>query len=108
MSAMSRTVERRATRMHQMMQRLKVDILTLVRLRDGAAYEEARSRCLRCEESSVCLLWLDKGDGMNPGPDFCPNLEFFNACKIHALRLISVRRAPLRSCWRRAKARGRN
>ena len=104
--AMSRTVERRATRMHQMMQRLKVDVLTLVRLRNGDAYAEARSRCLRCEESCVCLLWLDKG-GTNPGPDFCPNLEFFNACKIHALRVLSARHAPPRSNWRRAKARGR-
>jgi hypothetical protein len=104
--AMSRTVERRATRMHQMMQRLQVDILTLVRLRDGEAYAEARSRCVRCEDGCVCLLWLDRG-GPNDGPDFCPNLEFFNACKIHALRLVSARRAAPRSCWRKAKARGR-
>ena len=103
---MSRTVERRATRMHQMMQRLQVDVLTLVRLRNGEAYEEARSRCVRCDDSCVCLLWLDKG-GANPGPDFCPNLEFFNACKIHALRLVSARRVPQRACWRKAKARGR-
>ena len=93
--------------MHQMMQRLKVDVLTLVRLRNGDAYAEARSRCVRCEDSIVCLLWLDRGEGVNPGPDFCPNLEFFNACKIHALRLVSARRTAPRPCWRRAKARGR-
>lgn len=103
---MSRTLERRATRMHQMMQRLQVDILTLVRLRNGEAYAEARSRCLRCNDSSACLLWLDKG-GPTVGPDFCPNLEFFNACKIHALRAFAARRQPQRACWRKAKARGR-
>ena len=69
--AMSRTVERRATRMHQMMERLHVDVLALVRLRNGDAYAEARSRCLRCEDSSICLLWLDKG-GPKCGAGFLP------------------------------------
>jgi hypothetical protein len=86
-----RTEERRATRMHQMMERLHVDVLALIRLRNGDAYAEARSRCLRCDDSSICLLWLDKG-GPNAGPDFCPNLEFFSACKIRALRSIAARR----------------
>ena len=69
--AKSKTVERRATRMHQMMERLRVDVLILVRLRNGDAYAEARSRCLRCEDSCVCLLWLDKG-GPNPEAGFLP------------------------------------
>ena len=77
--AISRTVERRATRMHQMMERLHVDVLALVRLRNGEAYAEARSKCLCCDDSSICLLWLDKG-GPDAGPDFCPNFEFFGAC----------------------------
>jgi hypothetical protein len=102
--AMRKTVERRATRMHQMMDRLRVDVLALVLLRDGEAYAEARSRCLRCEESSICLHWLDKG-APNAGPDFCPNLEFFSACKMLSPRSFSARRG--RSCWRRAKSRGR-
>jgi len=101
-----RTEERRATRMHQMMERLHVDVLALIRLRNGDAYAEARSRCLRCDDSSICLLWLDKG-GPNAGPDFCPNLEFFSVCKIEALRSIAARRESPRPCWRRAKARGR-
>jgi len=73
-----RTEERRATRMHQMMARLHVDVLALIGLRNGDAYAEARSRCLRCDDSSLCLCWLDKC-GPNAGPDFCPNLEFFSA-----------------------------
>src|SRR6516164_4661116 len=101
-----RTEERRATRMHQMMELFHVDVLALLRLRNGDAYAEARSRCLRCDDSRICLLWLDKG-GPDAGPDFCPNLEFFNACNIQALRSIAARRASPRPCWRRAKARGR-
>lgn len=100
--AISRTVERRATRMHQMMERLSVDARTLVRLRDGDAYAEAHSRCLQCADGGACLLWLDKG-GPEASPDFCPNLEFFDACKIHTLRSMPGRRY----CWRVAKARGR-
>jgi len=92
--AMSRTVERRATRMHQMMERLSVDACTLVRLRNGDAYAEARSRCLQCVDGGTCLLWLDKG-GPEALPDFCPNLEFFGACKIHALRSLAARHGPV-------------
>jgi uncharacterized protein DUF6455 len=105
--AIGTTEERRATRMHQMMKRLHVDVLALIRLRNGDAYAEARSRCLRCDDSSICLLWLDKG-GPDAGPDFCPNLEFFRACNnVQAPQSIAARRAPPRLRWRRAKARGR-
>ena len=79
-SVIGRTEERRATRMHQMMELLHVDVLALSRLRSGDAYADARSRCLRCDDSSICLLWLDKGGSPDAGPDFCPNLEFFSAC----------------------------
>jgi len=78
--AMRRTVERRATRMQQMMDRLHVDALAMVRLRNGDAYAEARSRCLLCTQSDECLRWLDKG-GLSTWPDFCPNLELFNTCR---------------------------
>ena len=102
-----RTVERRATRMHPMMDRLHVDILALVRLKNGDAYAEARWRCLQCEEGSTCLRWLDKGSPKE-GAGFCPNQEIFNACRIYSCGLVAARRAPRRrSCWRRAKARGR-
>ncbi len=85
---MSRTVERRAIRMHQMMDRLQVDASTLIRLKNGEAYAEARWWCLRCEESCMCLYWLDKGAPAGP-PDFCPNLEFFSACKMLSQRLLA-------------------
>ncbi len=87
--AIRRTVERRATRMHQMMDRLDVDALVIIGLRNGDAYTEARWRCLRCEESCLCLRWLDKG-AADAEPDFCPNLEFFNACKMLASRSFAI------------------
>jgi hypothetical protein len=77
---MRKTVERRATRMQQMMDRLSVNALALVCLRNGDAYVEARSRCLLCNQGDECIRWLDTRNGPNSGPDFCPNLEIFSAC----------------------------
>lgn len=77
---MYRRVERRAVRMHEMMQRLDVDPAKLARLRCGDAYSEARARCLSCRASEVCLRWLDTpATGRRPG--FCPNLALFEGCK---------------------------
>jgi hypothetical protein len=73
-------VERRARRMHEMMQRLDVDASALARLRGGDAYVEARARCLSCGTSDRCLRWLDQpGDGKRP--EFCPNLTLFEGCR---------------------------
>ena len=57
------TVERQASRMHEMMKRLDVDALALVRQKNGEVYAEARSRCLLCHESVRCLRWLDGKSG---------------------------------------------
>jgi len=56
---MHRRVERRAIRMHEMLDRLDVDPVALVRLRNGDAYAGARSLCLSCGTSDKCLRWLD-------------------------------------------------
>ena len=73
------TAERQASRMHEMMKRLDVDALALVRQNNGEVYSEARSRCLLCQESVRCLRWLDGKSG--GGPDFCPVLHCFDACR---------------------------
>ena len=73
------TVERQASRMHEMMNRLDVDALVLVRQKNGEVYAQSRSRCLLCQESVRCLRWLDGKSG--GGPDFCPVLHFFDACR---------------------------
>jgi len=80
-SPIQRTLERRAVRMQQMMHRLDVDALALVRLRNGEAYAEARTKCMVCDEGHECLRWLDEGGMETRGPDFCPNLGYFNSCR---------------------------
>ena len=77
---MSRRVERRAVRMHEMMRRLDVDAARLARLHGGDAYAEARARCLSCKASGVCLGWLD-ADSSGGRPEFCPNLTLFEGCR---------------------------
>jgi hypothetical protein len=74
--------------MHEMMQRLHVDTGTLVRLRRGDAYAEARTRCLFCGTSDRCLRWLEQPE-RGKRPQFCPNLTLFDACR------RKDRRAPL-------------
>jgi hypothetical protein len=74
-------VERRAVRMHEMMQRLHVDPARLARLRRGDAYAEARERCLSCKASETCLRWLDDRAEGDSRPQFCSNLALFEDCK---------------------------
>ncbi len=77
---MHRTVERQAVRLHKMMDRLNVDAVALVRLKQGDVYAKARFTCLFCQESDVCLRWLDRQE-TDESPKFCPVLEIFTACK---------------------------
>ena len=79
-----RTVERRAIRMRQMMNRLNVDAVALLRVRDGDACAEARSKCLLCNESDQCLRWLDRDHGGSNTPDFCPLFLLFSSCRLRA------------------------
>lgn len=73
-------VERRARRMHDMMERLGVDPGKLVRLQGGDAYSEARLRCLRCAAGDECLRWLAAPTSAESLPEFCPNLTLFRTC----------------------------
>lgn len=75
-----RRVERQARRMHEVMERLDVDVGALARLRQGDAYAEARTRCLFCGTSDRCLRWLDDPAQAGRRPQFCPNLALFEAC----------------------------
>jgi Family of unknown function (DUF6455) len=74
---MTRRVERQATRMHEIMDRLNVDQAELARARQGEVYAEARARCLTCGTSDKCLRWLDREPSPNGPPAFCPNLRLF-------------------------------
>ena len=77
----SRSAERQAIRMHQMMNRLDIDPSVFARLKNGEAYAEARTRCLRCGNIANCLRWLDDYGSPPESPDFCPNLRTFRPCK---------------------------
>jgi Family of unknown function (DUF6455) len=74
-------VERRALRMHEMMQRLDVDPAKLARLRGGDAYAKARATCLSCRASEGCLYWVGRPAQPGRRPAFCPNLALFEACR---------------------------
>jgi hypothetical protein len=76
-----RRVERRATRMHEMMKRLDVDPRVLGGRRHGDAYAKARSHCFFCGTSDKCLRWLDGSAPARRKPTFCPNLSLFEACR---------------------------
>jgi hypothetical protein len=73
---MTRRVERQATRMHEIMERLQVDVLALARLEEGRVYAQARARCISCGTADRCLRWLD-GNPTADRPVFCPNLRLF-------------------------------
>ena len=76
-----RSAERQAIRMHQMMHRLDVDIAAFIRVRNGEAYVEARSRCLKCSDIPDCLRWLDGYGRVGEVPHFCPNFKIFQPWK---------------------------
>ena len=85
--------ERRARRMHDLMDRVGADPAVLVRVRGGGAYVEARERCLFCGTSDKCLRWLDQTPPSHMRPTFCPNLTLFEACKGTALPDSSARKS---------------
>ena len=78
--SMHRRVEHQASRMDEMMDRLGVDPIALIRLRQGEAYAEARTQCLFCTASGTCRRWLEEPMQPDAPPDFCPNLPIFQAC----------------------------
>lgn len=76
-----RQVERQARRMGDLINRLDVDTLKLVRQRHGEAYVEARANCFDCANTALCLQWLDASPVDAQQPTFCPNLPLFQSCK---------------------------
>lgn len=70
--SMTRRVERQATRLHDMMERLGVDGAALARLHQGQAYADARTRCLDCVSSDACVRLLDSNSEPDNPPEFCP------------------------------------
>ena len=77
---MARNVERQATRMAAMIERLDVDPCELVRGRAGEAVTEARNKCLNCASVHECLQWLDAPPSSEAAA-FCANLPLFEGSK---------------------------
>ena len=73
----TRRVERQATRMHEMMDRLNVDGAALARARQGELYAEARVRCIACASSDQCLAWLASQPAAKDTATFCANRQLF-------------------------------
>ena len=73
-------VERRATRMVEMMHRLDVDTGLLIRLDNGGAVLAARQNCMSCAHVHECLAWLDNKRTACDPCEFCPNAKLFSAC----------------------------
>jgi hypothetical protein len=78
---MTRRVERQASGLHEVMDRLDVDGAALVRADQGEVYAQARNGCLSCGTSDKCLQWIDGPPQPGSRPDFCPNLSLFEAFK---------------------------
>ncbi len=74
-------VLRRQELMDRMMRTSGVDVLTAVRVDGGLAFFEARAKCRFCLREGACRDWLELPEGLQMAPDFCPNAEFFHACR---------------------------
>lgn len=74
----TRHVEQRARRLNDVMERLDVDALELVRLRQGDAYCDARKLCIECTHAAACLSWLGSPPAPGESPAFCPNLPLLD------------------------------
>jgi len=73
-------VVNRAKRLNAMIERLDIDPLKLIRLRQGEAYAEARTTCLECRVANSCVAWHEFAPS-GARPEFCPNLQLLESIK---------------------------
>jgi adenine-specific DNA glycosylase len=88
-------VLRRQELMDSVMQKSGVDVLTAIRADNGQAFFEARTKCRVCPHERDCRnWWLESCETLRLPPNFCPNANFFRACKRanHPLRRHPPRR----------------
>jgi hypothetical protein len=73
---------RRQELMDSVMQTSGVDVLTAIRADNGQAFFEARAKCRVCLHERDCRnWWLESCEALRQPPNFCPNANFFRACK---------------------------
>lgn len=76
-------VWRRAELTDRMIIELGIDPLVAARIDKGEAYCEACDICLTCPAARACRSWLNVTDQPPCPPDFCPNADFFESCRVH-------------------------
>lgn len=71
-----------AEMMDTMMAKVGVDPLIAIRRDAGAAWFEARTRCIDCLAAGECRQWHAAAAFLqrHGAPQFCPNRDFFEAC----------------------------
>lgn len=73
-------VFRQAEVMDRMMERVGVRPAVAVRIDQGMAWYDARTKCIDCLAEQQCRWWLESADASAAPPDFCPNAQFFREC----------------------------
>ncbi len=63
--------------MDRVMEKMHVSKSVAVRINSGAAFQDARKKCIGCVYTNQCRRWLETENSKAPQ---CPNLDFFNQC----------------------------
>ena len=96
-------VLRQAELMDQMMARMGVNPAVAARIDRGAAFYEARTKCIECPSVGSCRCWLASSEASAMPPKFCPNVAFFEECAKIAIERPALdarfASAPLQPCW---------
>ena len=73
-------VFRQAEQMDRMMERVGARPEVAVRIDQGMAWYDARTKCIDCLAEQECRRWLQSTCATATSPDFCPNACFFRQC----------------------------
>jgi hypothetical protein len=74
-------VLRRQRLMDAVMEAGYVDVIAVIRVDEGQAFMDARSRCRHCVNEIRCRNWLGSPEPKSGPPDFCPNAALFTRCR---------------------------
>jgi hypothetical protein len=74
-------VLRRQRLMDAVMEASYVDVIAAIRVDEGQAFMDARSRCRNCFNEIRCRNWLGSSEPKSGPPDFCPNAALFTRCR---------------------------
>jgi hypothetical protein len=69
--------------MDRVLARFGADLATAVRVDNGMAWYEARTRCIACAHSAWCRAWVGRqgANTSSAAPAFCANAAFFARCR---------------------------